>query len=70
MGNGNFFANVPKLVTCIKMSRDEKYLAAGCLDGFFLIYEVRHHNQNHEIFERFRPHTNKITDMVFISNQK
>lgn len=27
------FAEVPQLITCMKLSQDQKYLAVGCIDG-------------------------------------
>lgn len=32
------FAILPKLVSCIKVSMDHKYVAVGCQDGYMIIY--------------------------------
>lgn len=63
------FAEVPQLVTCLKLSHDQKYLAVGCLDGQILFYHIINDKRKHEIFERFQAHSFKVTDMVFIGSK-
>lgn len=60
------FAETPRLISCLKVSDDHNYLAAGCHDGYVIVYHVRWDDQQHEMFDVYHPHSFKITDMVLI----
>ena len=64
------FMEIPIIPTCIRVSFDQQYLVVGTVDGHMIVYHILNSSKEHQMYEKYHPHSNKISDMVFIRGGK